>query len=41
MREDNKRTKAISKSVELVVFDNKLMPDIRELDPGVICGLIR
>lgn len=39
MLDNNRTKKTISKVVELVVVDNKLVPDFRELDPGVICGL--
>ena len=31
----------VAKTVELVVVDNVLVPDFRETNPGVICGLVR
>lgn len=40
-KQDNKTIVTVNKTVELVVVDNQLVPDIRDVDPGVICGLIR
>lgn len=37
--EDNKTAKITTKTVESVVVDNQLVPDIRAVNPGVISGL--
>ncbi len=34
---DNKTDTIVNKVVEAVVVDNKLVADIREINPGVIC----
>lgn len=38
MTENNRATKVVTKTVELVVVDNQLVPDFREANPGVIQG---
>lgn len=37
--ENNKTAKSTTKVVEKVVFENQLVPDIRDVNPGVINGL--
>ncbi len=36
VRTDNKTNTSVSKSVEQVVVNNRLVPDHRDTDPGVI-----
>lgn len=35
---NSKTPTTVSLTVEQVVVDNKLVPDFRDIDPGVICG---
>ena len=35
VRENNQKSSQVSKTVELIVIDNRLVPDTRDLDHGV------